>query len=475
MPRDQIPTSLQENILAALLFDDRAGAAISAQVTPALFDENYREIAERALNYRRKYRKPPGLTHLDDLFGRLLAPGRAPRLRRIVFDLAELARGINGDFVVSQTQTFIREQNIKAALVNANSRYEQGGDEVADDVEGILSAALRFRSETLDAGVFLNDPTRSLKFLDRKELGISWGIEAFNNLGLQLLPGEQTLLIAPKGTGKSWSCIHVGTVALLQRYRVLHVSLEMSEEQVTKRYYQRLWSAGSRNEEKYNRSYLEIDRLGRLSGFRTRYDLTPRWNFSQASAKKELLKLIKQWGTKLDRLVIKSFHSGQLTLTQLEGFLDYLALQHKFYPNLLIVDYPDLMVQDPKNLRMTLNHTFVGLRGMAGKRNMALYTPTQGGRATIGAKYTGSKGVSEDISKVFTADNVLSFQRTDAEKELGLGRIVIENARDVADGTEVLVTQAYALGQWVLKSARMQKAYWERLARVTGDGDRDDD
>src|SRR5258708_3823455 len=135
MPRDEIPPSLQESILAALLFDERAGTAIAAQITPELFDESYREIAERALGYRRRYGRAPGLTHLDDLFGRLLTPGRAPRLRRLVFELAELAEGINGDYVVARTQEFIREQHIKSSLIEANSRYEQGGDNRADDVE----------------------------------------------------------------------------------------------------------------------------------------------------------------------------------------------------------------------------------------------------------------------------------------------------------------------------------------------------
>jgi hypothetical protein len=476
VPRDVAPASLQENILAALLFNEKAGAAISAQVIPAHFDENYREIAERALWYRRKYNRPPGLTHLDDLFGKLLQPGRAPRIRRVVFDLADLANKINGDYVVASTQEFIREQTIKAALVNANSRYEMGGENLADDVEGILSSALRFRTQTLEAGTFLSDATRSLKFLDRREDGIDWGVPLFKKLAIQLIPGEQTLLIAPKGSGKSWSCIHVGTVALLQRYRVLHIALEMSEKQVAQRYYQRIWAAGSRAEDEYNKTFLEFDRLDRLSGFRTRKGLTPRWSFNQPSAKKELTKRIKQWGTKLDRLVIKSFHSGQLTLSQLEGYLDFLAMQHKFYPNLLIVDYPDLMQQDPKNLRISLGSTFVNLRGIAGKRNMALYTPTQGGRATIGAKYTGSNDVTEDISKVFTADNVFTFQRTPAEKELGLARLAVAHGRDVPDGTEILLTQAYATGQWVLDAAIMQsKVYWPKMNKLAGERDRTDD
>jgi hypothetical protein len=471
MPRDEIPTSLQESILAALLFNEKAGAAVAAQVTPALFDESYREIAERALGYRRRYGKPPGLTHLDDLFGKLLSPGRAPRLRRAVFELAELAEGLNGDYVVARTQEFIRDQKLKTALVEANGRYEQGGENRTEEVENILSAALRYRSTTLGAGTFLSDTKRSLKFFDRGATGISFGIPIFDQMGLVLAPKEQTLLIGPKGSGKTWSCVHVGAQGLLQRQRVLHLSLEMDEPYVTARYYQKLFAA-ARRPDKFDKTILEFDRMGRLAGFRTR-KTTPRWDFSSSTAKRELLKRVQRWGTRLDRLVVKYFPSGQLTMSQLEGYLDYLEAQHNFVPTLLIVDYPDLMKQDSKDLRISLGQTFVNLRGIAGDRNMALFTPTQGGRLTIGAKRTRSKDVTEDISKVFTADTTITYQRTEAEKRMGLARLSVEHSRGTSDGSTIIITQSYSTGQWVLQSSLMQDAYWQRMKEVTGEASDD--
>jgi hypothetical protein len=461
MPRDDIPTSLQESILAALLFDDKSGAAVAAQVTPALFDESYREVAEKALAYRRKYSKAPGLTHLDDLFGRLLQPGRAPRIRRLVFDLAELSEGINGPYIVASTQEYVREQTIKAALVQANSRFEQGGENLADDVEGILHTALRYRTTTLDAGTFLNDTKRALKFFDRNEDGISFGIPEFDRMGLVLAPKKQTLLIAPKGTGKSWSCVHVGVESLRQQKRVLHITLEMPEEEVIPRYYQKIFAIASRRDE-YEKAFLDFDRLGRLSGWRTR-KITPRWSLESAGARRELLRLLRPWGTRLGKLVIKEFPSGQLTVSQLEGYMDYLEAEHKFVPGVLIVDYPDLMKQESKDLRTSIGRTFVDLRGIASKRNLALFTPTQGNRSTIGAKRTRSKDVSEDISKVFTADNVIVLQRTEAEERMGLARLAVGHARGTRGNVEVLITQSYATGQFVLQSALIQKVYWEKM------------
>jgi hypothetical protein len=469
MPIDDLPPSLQESILAALLFDEGSGAAIAAQVRPGIFDEGYREIAEKALDYRRRYRKAPGRAHLDDLFGKLLQPGRAPRLRRLVFDLAELAADgqFNAEYVRSQTEEMIRQQHFKAALVNANSRFEQGGDGLANDIEGIFSAAVRHRAQTLEAGTFLNDTKRSLKFFDRAESGLTLGIKPLDDMGVSIAPKEQLLYIAPKGTGKTWFCTHVGVHALLLGERVLHVSLEMDEPYITARYYQRLFAAALRPD-KFNRTVLTFDKLGRVAGFRSRV-IAPRWDFSHPGAKRELLRRLKPWGTRLGNLVVKYFHSGSLTIAALEGYLDYLELEEKFVPTVLIVDYPDLMQIDPKNLRISMGRVFVDLRGVAGKRNLKLVTPTQSGRLTIGGRHTRSKDATEDISKVFTADQTITYQRTDDEKRLGLGRLSLEHARMTGDGTEVLLTQSYATGQYVLQSAFLQKAYWDKLQEVSGE------
>lgn len=462
MAVDELPPSLQESILAALVFDEKAGTTIAAQVLPRHFDDNYREIAERVLGYRRKYGRAPGRAHLDDLFGKQLHAGRTPRLRRVLFSLAELATDLNVDYVVSQTQEFVREQQIKAALIDANSRFEQGGEGLAADVEGIFGKALRFRAQTLDAGTFLNDTTKSLKFLDRStEGGISLGIRELDRIGMMLFPGELFLYIAAKGTGKTWACVNVGKQALMQRKKVLHISNEVDEDIMTGRYYQSLFAAATRPD-KYDKTFLEFDKLGRLAGFKTRA-VSPKWDFSMPSARRILRKKLEPWGTRLGRLCIKKFPSGSLTIAQLESYLDFLEIEHNFIPQVLIVDYPDLMAQDTKNYRISLGRTFVDIRGILDDRHMAGFTPTQGNRSSIKASRVSSDMVSEDITKVNTADNVLTYSRTEAEKRLGLARLHVAHARNGRDGDTIVLTQSYATGQYVLSSAIMQQAYWDQL------------
>jgi hypothetical protein len=768
---DVLPPSLQESILAALIFDERAGAAIAAQVTPRYFDETYHEIAERVLEYRRKYGRGPGVAHLDDLFDKQLQENNRPsRVRRLLTSLAGLAPEINADYVVSRTQHYVREQQLKAALVEANARWEQGGEARTSDIEGILHAALRFRAHTLDAGTFLNDIDKSLRFLDRTtEDGVSFGIKEFDQARLALHAKEMTLYIAPKGclvgetlvdcprnlrtypkgvpiqnlvgtqfltyswdfklntlvlsrvldvwksgrkpvyrvelsafpngaqrigrkgsgsrsgqylppqelvgtydhlvllcdntwkklgelksgdslkslyrsnadgrgyinlrwskreptvqtwshpwdialkipvinyslrspisehqfvcgavtgfrqvgadvhhkdhnnknnspenllwlnghehksyhtrqrnlagtagwkvtgkhprgmegkrhstktkdlqrlraqqitagrqrnakghfsevnhkvlsveylgvcdvydmevegtenfvangvfvhnSGKTWAAVHVGKQALLARKRVLHITNEVSEELTTQRYFQALFTIAT-SPAPYLRARLELDDdLNKLIGLPVR-KLLPKRNFASPDVRKELRRLITPWGTRFGRLVVKEFPSGTLTVPHLEAYLDYLEQEHKFQPNVLIIDYPDLMAQDSSNYRISLGRTFVDVRGILVDRKMAGFFPTQGNRSSLKAEKVRSDMVSEDISKINTADIVLTYSRTEGEKERGLARLHVAHARNNSDAITVILTQSYATGQYVLESFPMVSVYWELL------------
>lgn len=462
--------SLQEAVLAVLAFDDRFGALVVGQVLPENFDGLYHDVASAVLAYRRRYSKPPGRSHLEDLFSRAkLDPSdrKTHALRRLLVTLAGQAENINAEYVAHRAQDFVRQQNLKTALMAANERYRQGGDDAVSETEGILHSALRFRQTTLDAGTFLNNVDKALEFTTRQEDFYSLGIPQFDRIGVGPAPKQLFLYIAAKGSGKSWICVHAGRQGLMQKARVVHVSLEMDEARVLSRYYQSFFGI-ARRPDAFTQATLELDELNRFTGFKLR-KAKPRLDFADPQIKKILRAKIKHWGARFGRLVIKGFPSGTLTMNQLRGYLDYLELTHKFIPTMLIVDYPDLMRQDSDNLRASLSKTFVELRGLADERNLALVVPTQSNRAGIGAKRVSSTNVSEDIGKVFTADTVVSYMQTDAEKRLGLARLMVEHARDTETGAYVLISQSYATGQYVTDSASLQSVYWDRLKEITGE------
>lgn len=471
MAEERFATSLQLSVLAALCFDPGHGAAIAAQVKPDHFDGVWRDFAARVLNYRKRYSKPPGENYIDDLAAQATMGKDSTLLKkRLLPSLFAEAEGLNAEYTATRVQDFVRRQVLKGALFEAGDRFAQDNEDLVGDVEGILHKALQFRQQTYDAGTFLND-AKALQFVGRQDNFVSLGIPELDSMRVGLIPKQLLLYIAGKAAGKSWFCVHCGKQALLQRQKVVHYSLEMAEEEVIPRYYQALFGVAL-EAERYNRTVLEFDDLGRLSGFKTK-SVKTRLDFTQPGIKKLLRNKMASFGTRFANLVVKDFPTGSMTVAQLTGHLDYLEEVEGFVPNGFIVDYPKLMQSSRDNLRVDIGRNMEELRGVAGRRNMWLVAPHQGTRSTIGAKRTKSKDAGEDISVVQTADTTLAFSRTEAEERLGLGRLSIEHARKSRGGGMILLSQSYETGQYVLSSALMSNIYWDKLKAVGGADDED--
>ena len=465
-----LPSSLQEAVLTILAMDDKFGSSIAGQVRPEHFDGQYREVASAVLAYRRKYSTAPGKAHLEGLVLGAGGDQRVSALRRLLGRLITQAVSINAEYVAHRAQEFVRGQTLKTALMEASDRFLQEQEEgLVLDVEAILSAALRSRQEGLDAGIFLNDPKRGMAFLDHIPKSFDLGIPVLDRLQIGPVPGELLLYIAPKGSGKSWFCVHAGRQALHHdRARVVHITLEMAESRAVARYYQSIFGMSQRNE-KYLRTSLEFEDIAPnvVAGFKSRR-VAAKMSFTDPKVRKWLREKIKPWGVRLGRLVVKEFPSGSLTIAQLRGYLDFLEAAHNFIPHVLIVDYPDLMAIDRGNFRLELGRLYVELRGLAQERNLAVIAPTQGNRSALSARKVSADMVGEDVSKLFTADTVFTYSRTEEETRLGLGRLYAAHARNTEGEQTILMSQSYATGQYVLQSGYMNNKYWEQLDEASG-------
>jgi hypothetical protein len=464
MATEKAARSLQESVLTALAFTKEEGTQIAAQIEPKYFDEEYRPLAELLLNYRRQYHKPPGRSHLDELIdtAALKHDVMEDTLRIVAGMVTQIDEGFNAQWVVQQTSRFVRSQVIKATILESSQVFQDNPDS-DEEIANMWVKALRYRHQAMEPGLFLNDP-RGFAFLDRIEnpLGVRLGIPFLDKRGIIPTPGQMLLYIAAKGTGKTWFCVHCGRRARQQQKRVCHITLEMDEGQVFERYVQN-WLAAAKHAEKTPHTKLLRDKLKRLVNFKKDL-IRPKLHFGEPSVKKKLLALQQKWGTRWGGLVIKRFPSGSLTVAQLVAYLDFMEEVHNFVPQVLIVDYPDLMKVDAGNYRHSLGQIYVDLRGIAQERNLALVTPTQGTRSTFHASRVRGSDVSEDKRKVDTADNVLTYSQTDAEKAWGLARLSVEYARYDKGGYEILLTQSYATGQYVLDST-LKTAKYEELRR----------
>lgn len=473
---NKLTQSLQESVLTLLAIDDEQGAIAANLIDTELFEPPLDDIAHRAIEYRRRFHKAPGLSHVDDLFDEIISDPKNKKQRiyqQILGAIVEQAKGLNAPYVLSRLHEFMRQQELKAAVLEAAQRYTQGGDDLVPAVEGILHKALKFKHEPLDAGTFLNDKKRSLAFLTNPSaFSYALGIPELDRRQIGPTIGQALAFTAPKGRGKTWLCIHASIMAVLQNARVVHISLEMSEEELMQRYMQRLFAVSKRRD-KYQYTTFELDDLNRVVGF----DLEkrkPELHLQDERIIRKLSKKLDQFGSRFGRLIVKQFPTSSLTMGQLEAYLDNLELSCKFTPTVLVLDYPKLMGLDRRQeLRLALGLRLEELRGLCIRRNMAGIFPLQGNRESEGVKLITGQHVGEDYSLGQTADVHLTYNQTPFEHKLNLARLYVDKARGDDDKFTILLTQNYTTGQFVTGSAYMPNDYFEKVKTQAG-GDSDD-
>jgi len=466
---DKIHAAMQENCLTLLVHSDEHGKIVANLVDPALFEGDYRVIAERAVDYWRQHNKAPHF-HMGDLLADIIEDQNNRRgkvYRQILQQMLQLSEGINAVYVTSQLKNFIRGQRMKDAVLKSAELLNAKEEMAIGEVEEIWNNLLRLREIQFDPGLRLGDVDHLLTFLQRQYSEFSTGIPQLDSRQIVPARGAALIFLAPPGKGKTWFLISLGKQAFLHRRKVVHISLEMSEEEVLQRYYQSLWSVPKRDQE-INVLGFQTDKLGKLIGLKEeKSDF--EFSFDQSTVRDELIVRANWFGNRVNNLVIKRFPPRSLTANGIRAYLDSLELTQKFIPDLLILDYVGIMQTDAKNHRISLGRAFEDLRAIAVERNIALATAHQISREGAQAHTAQATHVAEDWSLIATADIILSFSSTDAEKRLGLGRLFVDKARTEEDKFSLILTQSYPLGQFCLSAHRMESRYFDLLKELAPD------
>lgn len=469
--------SLQETILTALIyFTDGNTRSISGLCDTNWFEEPYREIIAKVLEYWRQEGEAPDEAHIEDVLDYVLKDPQHRKYNtfaRVMGRVVRIRQTLNTKYVYSRLFEFARRQNLKRAIFEAGSILSQSDNpEDYDKVEAILSDVTKFQYDNYDLGFSLADTSRSLAFLDNEEEGdrLPLGIAELDNEGINPGRGELYLIIAPRGRGKSMFMHHVGRscMAARGRWNALHVTLENSEKATAQRYLQGRFALTTR-ETNHGIIMFSKDDTGAIDSFEAMKNPAKRLSYDeQRPFLEERIRFFEDYDHQMSRIRIKGFPTGDLSYDKLAAFLDHLESKESFIPSLLIIDYPDLMQYDARHdPRYGIGRLYQQLRGLAGKRDMAVVVASQSNREGETAKLVESYHTAEDISKIATADYVITYNQTKAEQPLGIARLYVAKARNERQWFTVLISQNYAASQFCIDSARMTtKKYEDVLSSI---------
>lgn len=162
---------------------------------------------------------------------------------------------------------------------------------------------------------------------------------------------------------------------------------------------------------------------------------------------------------KKNRFKLATYPNSTLTVTEIGNQLDRWALEG-FVPDLIAVDYPDIMIWDGvnnKDFRHSQNEIWKGLRAISQSRNEpCVIAPTQADADAYGKNRLGLKNFSEDKRKYahVTAMYGMNQDKDGREKKIGILRLneLVVREGDFDTTNEIFILQNLKRGRPRLSS-----------------------
>ena len=398
----------RHHALALMLVDTRFLLAVSLMAHPRYFETpEEQHIVRTILEHYREHGVPPKrMALLDRLHSYFSMTKSKNTTLEDVVDLVESIWEIRKDaaeqstYIHERMVEFCREQALTEALIQSVEDIQQKkiGSEIRTRIEKALTVGASLKGSGVMWLKDAADPKNGVSSMDEIRETVPTGLPFIDKpTHGGLARGELGFVMAPPHTGKTTVLSNIGVGALKHRANVCHISLEMKEPLI-RAMYDRCF-AGKPD------SY-----LSKLSS-------------EEHAAMAQWLVRVQQ---KLQADVnIKFFNMHRLSVEGLRAYLMMLESVHGFKPDLVILDYLDLM-QMPTHIKDEVKQlTWVGeeLRTMADEMNFACWTATQTNRGGASKDTVKSDDVAGDFQKIAYADMILSLNQTQKEAEEGIMRI----------------------------------------------------
>lgn len=212
---------------------------------------------------------------------------------------------------------------------------------------------------------------------------------------------EMAMVVAPPGVGKSLFLANQAARSVLDGHNVLYISLEMAEDRVA----QRMDSIFTRIQQK--------ELSNRVDDIEERLDI-----------------ISKQW-EKRGKLMVKEFPTKRLSVTGLRAFLNQLKNYEDFTPDVLIIDYLELMKTERDMAEYQGQERLAQeLRGVASEYECLVWTATQTNREGKKVNIITDAELADSYGKIRVCDLVFSINQSEQEFDSGNARLYLMKSRN---------------------------------------------
>ena len=310
----------------------------------------------------------------------------------------------NDEWLLEETEKFCQEKSIHNAIIDS-VRILDGTDkkQTSNAIPDLLSKALSVSFDSHIGHDYLDDSQERFDFYHSNEEKISFDLEYFNKITSGGVPNKTlNVIMAGTGIGKSLCLCHMAAANLSAGLNVLYITLEMSEKRIAERIDANLMNISLQDLRNLNRSMYE----------------------------KKILSLKDKISGKLK---IKEYPTATAGVSHVRMLLNELHLKSSFVPDIIYVDYLNLMISSRFNSSYVNSYTYIKsiaeeLRGLAVENNVPIWSATQLNRAGYTSSDAGLENTSESFGLPATCDFMVVLMTS--EKLDQLGQIMVKQLKN---------------------------------------------
>lgn len=289
------------------------------------------------------------------------------------------------DWLVESTEKYCQERALHNAILKSIEIMDGKAKQGKGAIPTILSEALAITFDPHVGHDFFDDAIARHEYYHRKEERMPMNLEIMNKV-LRGGVARKTLNIIMGGvhTGKTLFLCHFAADYLSRGKNVLYISMEMSEEEITKRIDTNLLN-------------ISFDDLEQLS-------------------KEMYLKRVESLRQKTDgRLIVKEYPSTTASVTHFKALLTELRLKKKFIPDVIMIDYINICASSRLSAGSAAD-TYIyvktiaeEVRGFGQECGIPIWSATQLNRSGMASSDPEMTDVAESIGLPATCDALFAL------------------------------------------------------------------
>lgn len=480
MKRKKVDSKTEEKIITAMITSKEFLVQIAPSLDIDLFSaDHFRTIANWCKKYFNKYQKAPE-HHIENIFHSWEEKGKAKE--ETVDAVSDILEKLSGNYeqekcnnipyLLDEASNYLSMRKIEQLRDNLEFSLLEGDPSIAESTINsfrTVKTGLGMDIDTLrDKNAWENAYSQSQKPL------FTVGAGGVKNFFAQALCRDNLIgILGPEKRGKTFWCVELAIRALMHRRKVALFEVgDMSESQILKRIGTRfanvpMFQYQCNKKIEIPTKILDVETRRDQNRIIRTYEMDHIYKTYEkpATAKmclEAIAKFMRKFGISSEHtFLMTSIHPNySVNVHDINNILDRWEIEHDFIPDVIIIDYGDILADEPDTnnyvKRDKENVKWMMLRRLSQEKHNLVIVPTQADALSYEQDTLGMGNFSEDKRKLGHVTGMFGLNQTPEEKEMNIMRlnwIVLREGEAVKDrflyvGQQLKLGRAYCCGYY---------------------------